>query len=204
MNGKMEEERLKAETEAESKVSGGGEQNPIDELSREELLEAYRTLRDESERNKDLYLRSMAEVENIKKRTAKDKEEWVKYANETLLKSLLPVIDNLEKAIEHTRDKSSVKAIAEGLELTLKGFRDSLSKSGVNEVKASGTPFDPRLHEAAYEVNDDQTPDGVVVQELQKGYTLNGRLLRPAMVVVSKGGGSASVKTEEIPREGQL
>jgi len=203
MNGKMEEERLKAETEAESKV-GGGEQKPIDEMSREELLEAYRTLRDESERNKDLYLRSMAEVENIKKRTAKDKEEWVKYANETLLKSLLPVIDNLEKAIEHTGDKSSVKAIADGLELTLKGFRDSLSKSGVNEVKASGAPFDPRLHEAVYEVNDDQTPDGIVVQELQKGYTLNGRLLRPAMVVVSKGGGSASVKTEEIPREGQL
>jgi len=90
------------------------------------------------------------------------------------------------------------------LELTLKGFKDSLSKSGVTEVPAPGVPFDPRVHEAVYEVNDDQTPDGIVVQELQKGYTLNGRLLRPAIVVVSKGRGSDSNKRDEIPREGQV
>jgi molecular chaperone GrpE len=202
MNGKMEEERLKAETGAESK-SDGGEQKSIDEMSREELAVAHLALRGEAERNRDLYLRSMADVDNIKKRTAKDKEDWVKYANENLLKSLLPVIDNLEKAIEHTRDESSMKALAEGLELTLKGFKDSLGKSGVTEVPALGVPFDPRVHEAVYEVNDDQTPDGIVVQELQKGYTLNGRLLRPAIVVVCKGRGCDSNR-DEIPQEGQV
>jgi len=175
----MEEEILKAETGADPK--------PIDEMTREELIEAWRNLQGESERQRDLYLRSMAEAENIRKRSVKEKEEWVKYANEVLLKSLLPVIDNLEKAIEHSRDQSSMNALREGVMLTLKGFKDSLSKSGVTEIQAPGAPFDPRLHEAVYEVNDDQTPDGIVVQELQKGYTLNGRLLRPAMVVLSKG-----------------
>lgn len=188
MNGEMEEERVKAETGAENIAQEkGGEAKPIEEMSCEELMEACKNLHGEAERNRDLYLRSMADLDNIKKRSAKEKEEWIKYANENLLKSLLPVIDNLEKAIEHSREKSSLDALREGVLLTLKGFKDTLSKSGVNEVQAPGVPFDPHVHEAVYEVNDDQTPDGIVVQELQKGYTLNGRLIRPAMVVVSKG-----------------
>jgi molecular chaperone GrpE len=177
-------------------------------MTREEMVESLRELKEKADRNYDLYLRSMAEVENIRKRAAKEREEWVKYANENLIKALLPVIDNLEKAVTHARDENSLQALREGVELTLKGLKDSLGKSGVQEVKTEGVPFDPRFHEAVYQAEDDHATAGNVIQELQRGYTFNGRLLRPAMVVVSSGRAKDrkkdTEKREEIPREGSL
>lgn len=196
-DGDMEEEKSKVITESDQE---NPEENRFIEAStKEEIVEAFRELKEKADRDHDLYLRSMAEVENIKKRAAKDKEEWIKYANENLVKSILPFMDNLDKAVAHARDGKSLDALIEGVELTLKGLKDSLGKSGVQEVHTSGAPFDPRFHEAVYEKEDDQAPVGTVIQELQKGYTLNGRLIRPAMVVVSKGRSEAE-KREEIPR----
>lgn len=158
----------------------------MDKMTKEELVEKIRELQKESERNYDLYLRSQAEMENMKKRNRKDKEDWLKFAGETLIKEMLPVLDNLEKALSHSNNENTVHALKEGIHLTLKGLKDSLSKSGLEEVKALGEPFDPCFHEAVSEMDDPKAKPGIVITELQKGYVLNSRLIRPAMVVVNR------------------
>jgi molecular chaperone GrpE len=96
------------------------------------------------------------------------------------------VLDNLEKALTHSKNENTVHALKEGIHMTLKGLKDTLSKSGLEEVKALGEPFDPCFHEAVSEMDDPKARPGIVITELQKGYTLNNRLIRPAMVVVSR------------------
>lgn len=161
-------------------------------LSREDLISLVKQAKEASDKNYDLYLRSQAEIDNIRKRTRKEKEDWHNYANETLVRNLLPSLDNLEKALEHADNENAIGALKEGIELTLKGLRDSLSKSGLAEVRALGEPFDPCYHEAVSQIENDQVEPGTVVEELQKGYLLNDRLIRPAVVVVSKHGPSPS------------
>jgi molecular chaperone GrpE len=156
-------------------------------MSKKELRQKIEEYKEESETNHDLYLRAKAETDNIIKRNKREKEEWIKYSNETLIKELLPVIDNLEKAIAHSNEDNSLQALKEGVELTLKGFMDTLTKAGVEPVKTAGETFDPCFHHAVSEQNDDKVEAGTVLNELQKGYTLNQRLIRPAMVVLSKG-----------------
>jgi molecular chaperone GrpE len=172
-------------------------EKPLENMTKSELLEKIHELQEASERNHDLYLRSEAEIENIKKRNRKDKEDWVKYANETLIKEILPALDNLEMAISHSQDENSIQALREGVELTLKGLRDVLEKSGLEEVKAEGEPFDPNYHHAVSEQADDNVEAGIILQELQKGYMLKKRLIRPAMVIVSKGRPAGSVDDSE-------
>ena len=159
-----------------------------EKMTKSELIEKVRALQEKSAENFDLYLRSQAEMENVRKRSKKEKEDWVKYANETLIKEILPVMDNLENALSHSNNENSLHALREGIALTLKGLKDSLAKAGVEEVKAKGEPFDPCFHEAVSELEDPDTKPGIVVHELQRGYVLNQRLIRPAMVVVSRGG----------------
>jgi molecular chaperone GrpE len=158
----------------------------LDKLAKDELLKKAQELQKESERNYDLYLRSQAEMENTRKRNRKEKEDYLKFANESLLREMLPVLDNLEKALSHSDNENNVHALKEGIRLTLKGFKDTLAKSGLEEVKALGEPFDPCFHEAVSEMDDPKAKPGVVLTELQKGYILNKRLIRPAMVVVSR------------------
>jgi molecular chaperone GrpE len=158
----------------------------LDNMSPEELLEKAREFQRESEKNYDLYLRSQAEMENLKKRVRKEKEDYLKFANENLIKEMLPVLDNLGKALSHSDNENNVHALKEGIRLTLKGLKDTLAKSGLEEVKTLGEPFDPCFHEAVSELDDPKAKPGIVLTELQKGYTLNARLIRPAMVVVSR------------------
>ncbi len=181
--GKRDQEGQRAEAKSPEK------------MTKAELLEKINELQEASEKNYDLYLRSEAEIENIKKRNKKEKEDWLKYANETLIKEILPVLDNLEMAISHTQNENSLNALREGVELTLKGLKDTLAKSGLEEVKAEGERFDPNYHHAVSEQNDENVEAGIILQELQKGYTLNSRLIRPAMVIVSKG--KADVGTDQ-------
>jgi molecular chaperone GrpE len=96
-------------------------------------------------------------------------------------------MDSLEKAISHSNNEKTLHALREGVELTLRGLLSALNKAGLEEIKAKGEPFDPTFHEAVSQVEDDQVEAGRVVHEIQKGYTLNKRLIRPTMVVVSKG-----------------
>ena len=160
---------------------------PLEKLTKAELIEKVKTSLELADKNQDLYVRSQAEIENIKKRNQKDKAEWIKYSHESLIKELLPVLDNLEKAIAHTNNESSADAIRDGVELTLKGLKDTLTKSGLEEVAAKGERFDPGIHHAVSQQEDETVEPGTVLEELQKGFTLNQRLIRPAMVVVSKG-----------------
>lgn len=184
-SAELDNENQEPSKEAVGQVSGP------ESLSKEQLMEALRQVEEKTQKHYDLYLRSLAEMENLKKRSAKEKEEWLKYANESLIKNILPVMDNLEKAITHSHEGSSLHALREGVELTLKGLKDALEKSGLKEIEALGVPFDPCFHEAVSQIPSEEMETGVVLQELQKGYTLNGRLVRPSMVVVSAGKGSS-------------
>ncbi len=179
------EEALQEEQVLEDDVA---QEKAPEETTKKELIQRVNELQEETKKHYDLYLRSEAEIENIRKRNKKEKEDWIRYANETIIKDILPVIDNLEMAISHSQNEDAFQALKEGVELTLKGLKDTLEKSGLEEVKAEGEPFDPCYHHAVSETEDQSTEPGIIVQELQKGYTLKQRLIRPSMVVVCKGG----------------
>ena len=162
------------------------EEIPLENLKKTELLEKAKEIQKTADENYDLYMRSLAEIENLKKRYQKDKSDLIKFSNESLVKQLLIVIDNLEKAVSAIQEENSVEALREGVELTLKGLMDTLGKTGLEAVQAQGEPFDPNFHEAISELEDNTVEPGTVLQVLQKGYVLNDRLIRPAMVIVNK------------------
>jgi molecular chaperone GrpE len=134
----------------------------------------------------DRYLRLSAEMENFKKRAEKEKSEIYKFANENILKELIPVLDNLERALDHGQETENAQALLSGVEMIHKAFWAVLEKYGLTRVEALGEEFDPNLHEAVMVQEDAERPPGVVISQLQKGYRLHNRLIRPAMVVVSK------------------
>jgi len=140
----------------------------------------------EAGENYDKYLRVSAEFENFKKRAEKENIETGKFANERLVKDLIPVLDNLDRAIEHGRETEDIKTLLEGVEMTYKGFLTVLEKFGVKPIEALGAEFDPNLHEAVMVQQDADQPPGRVLTQIQRGYQLHNRLVRPAMVVVSK------------------
>ncbi|WP_165856005.1 nucleotide exchange factor GrpE [Marinobacter sp. JSM 1782161] len=146
---------------------------------------------------KDLVLRTQAEMQNVRRRADIDVEKARKFALEKFVKELLPVIDSLEKAVESTEGKSAsddvVASIREGAEMTLSLFRSSLEKFNVQAVDPVGEPFDPQLHEAMSMVPAPDAEPNSVVSCIQKGYTLNDRLVRPAMVVVARPDDSAKI-----------
>ncbi len=158
----------------------------LENMSKEELIDKLKETEKSAQENFDMYIRCKAEMENFKKRVQKEKQDLIKYSNESLIKELLSVVDNLEKALEGSKEKHSLDILQEGIELTLKGFKDILKKAGIECVEAVGKPFDPNFHEAVSIITDDSAEHNTVQEELQKGYMLNGRLIRPAMVVVNK------------------
>jgi molecular chaperone GrpE len=164
-----------------------GRQKLVEEMTKQELIGKLKDTEQKSQENYDLYMRTYAEMENIKKRGVKEKEDLAKFANESLIKEILPVIDSLEKALSHVEDGSNPSGLAEGIKLTLNGLMTTLEKAGLEEVEAMGKPFDPNFHEAIYQQADDTVPPKHVIMEMQKGYLLNGRLIRPSMVVISQG-----------------
>jgi molecular chaperone GrpE len=137
---------------------------------------------------RDAVLRAQADAQNVTRRAAQDVEKARKFALERFCSELLPVVDNLERALETTTgDDEIVKPIAEGVQLTLKSFQDALKKFHIEAVDPVGEPFDPQLHQAMSLVENNDVEPNTVIAVMQKGYTLNGRLVRPAMVMVSKG-----------------
>jgi molecular chaperone GrpE len=163
------------------------EEKLLEKMPESELLQKIEEFREKADENYDQYVRAQAEIENIIKRNKKEKEDWIKYSTETLIKDLLPVIDNLEKAISHSNNEDSLQALREGVELTLKGLKNTLSRSGLEEIVSLGKPFDPNYHHAISEQEDENSEPGAVINEFQKGYNLHQRLIRPAMVIISKG-----------------
>jgi len=142
---------------------------------------------EEAARNHDLYLRARADLENYRRRAQKDKEDLAKFANENLLRELLPVLDNLSRALDHAREgESESGALLQGVEMTLLQFNKALEQFGVTPVETVGQTFNPDCHEAMGQLETTEHPPNTVVQELQKGYYLNQRLLRPALVMIAK------------------
>ena len=136
---------------------------------------------------RDQVLRAQAEVQNTRRRAEQDVERARKYALERFCSELLPVVDNLERALESASgDDEQLRPIAEGVELTLKSFLNALGKFNIEPVDPAGEPFDPQYHQAMSSVENPDVEPNTVVAVMQKGYTLNGRLVRPAMVMVSK------------------
>jgi molecular chaperone GrpE len=144
---------------------------------------------------KDRYLRSLAESENARKRIRQKSEETVRLQRENMLRELLPVVDNLERAVEAARDGGNGEPIVEGVEMVLRSLLDFLKTHEVTQLTSIGQPFDPQRHEAIDQIESSQHPPNTVVNEFHRGYQIGDRLLRPARVAVAKGahgGGSGS------------
>ncbi len=157
-----------------------------------ELESRCETAEQEAKQNYERLLRVSAEFDNYKKRSLKEMADYRKYANELLLTELLSVVDNLERAIQSTsNDNQSANGVIEGVEMTLKALHKIFEKFSVKFIDAVGKPFDPNFHQAMMQEASEDHPENTVIREFQKGYLLHDRLLRPAMVVVSKGSGAS-------------
>jgi len=143
------------------------------------------TLEKEKKDNWDKYLRAAADLENQRKRQKREVDDARLDTKNKVLKEMLPVVDNLERAIEHAGSDPALKPIVEGVQLVLRQFQTAFERLDITAVEAMGQAFDPNLHEAISQVESDQPP-GTVVQVLQRGYRAGDRLLRPALVVVAK------------------
>jgi len=187
---KMQEQTKSEETKAHDET----ETLEADALiqSEHQVEDALSSLKDELGNLQDRYLRLGAEFENYKKRSERDRQTSVKFANEAILTDLLPVLDHLEQAImaaeKELKDNSNHAAVslAKGVGMVLKQFEEVLGRYGVKAFSAKGQPFDPNFHEAMQQQESDTHPEGTVLEEYQRGYRLNDRLVRPARVVVAK------------------
>jgi len=139
------------------------------------------------DRFRDLALRSQADFENYKKRCAREKEEAIKYANNSLLQRLVAIIDNFELGLAAAKEQGQQSPIYSGMVLVQKQLNDLLAENGLQPIEAEGKPFDPNLHEAIAHEPSDEVPEGTVLRQVSRGYRIKDRLLRPAKVVVSSG-----------------
>jgi molecular chaperone GrpE len=157
--------------------------DPAEEIRR--LKEALEAKAREAEAHQDRALRALAEFDNAKKRAARDREEYTRYANESLLREILPVLDNFERALKAAKTEPGAAAVVAGVELIQRELLRVIEKFGVAPFDSVGQPFDPTRHEAVARVSAPGQPDMTVVDETARGYMLNGRVLRPAMVTVA-------------------
>jgi molecular chaperone GrpE len=185
----MEEEKGKTE-------EGGEEQARIEEAPREEVVTE---LEREIENQKDKYLRLYSDFETYKRRAAKDREELCRFANEEIVKELLPSLDNLETALKHALEAGAAgDGLKQGVEMTLRELKRTLEKFGLKSIDALGEPFDPEFHHAISQVERDDVPEKTVVEELRKGYTFNDKVIRASLVGVSKKPEQKEKSPEEI------
>ena len=176
-------ENLHEEIESDIAVDSPEQHEPEAEPTEEDLLEKERT---KAKNMEERYLRVNAEFENYKKRMIRESSDRFKYFNLDLIKELLPSLDNIDRAISHAKsDNTDVESMIVGLEMVNKMTHEVFEKFGVTKVKTVGEEFDPNIHQAVGVDDSDSVPDNQVVEECLKGYTLHGRIIRPAMVRVS-------------------
>ena len=174
-----DQESLETSNEEESKAEEKKELTPM-----EQLQEQIRLKDEEIANQKDTFLREKAELENFKKRLTKEKDDFVQFANERLLQELIQIEDNLERALEVPN--ATLENLKEGVEMIQKQFSTFLKNQKVEPIEAIGKAFDPTLHEVLNQQESEEHEENTVIEEYSKGYTLNGRILRPAKVVISK------------------
>lgn len=188
------------EPQRESPAEGPGAQKAAEEKIAQ-LEQQLRAKTEEAAANFDRHLRAVADGENLKKRTQREKAEVIRFANEALLRDILPILDNLERAVEHAELGGNGASVVEGVQLTIRLFSDVLERYGVRAISAAvGCSFDPTIHEAVALEPDAGLPPNTVIRQQQKGYQLHDRLLRPARVAVSgaaKGSENSSEESED-------
>ncbi len=172
----------------ENKDSENQDEARVEETSQteEECLQLLSKREEELKEAQDRVLRLAAELDNTRKRLEREKSEGISYANESIMRQLIDVIDNLERAIEHGEKDESCDGLLDGVRMTHKGFIDLLAKFGAAPFDSVGSSFDPNRHEAVFQEQSRDYPDMTVTKEFQKGYTLRDRLLRPARVGVAR------------------
>ncbi len=169
-------------------------EQPADAADQDEAAQALAAKTEEARTAQEKYLRLAAEFENYKKLAQKQKQDYSQFANESLLKELLPVVDNLERALKCVKDGHAADGLIQGVELTLKQFTETLGKFGVKPIVSLGAAFDPTRHQAVAQ-QESQAAENTVIEEYQKGYQLHDRILRAAMVVVAAGPGGETTET---------
>jgi len=188
LRGKMHEsgDHLQSTRFIDSAVGELAKGHALNRASTLEALTLLVSAEKESWENRDRWVRSVADLENFKKRALHEKTRILKYQHEELLKDLLPVLDNLERALGATENSAVPAAFVEGVEMIAHMLRGVFEKHGVTPVKALGEPFDPAFHEALSQIPSPGVKPNTVVEELEKGYLYRDRLLRPAKVVISR------------------
>ncbi|MFD0870549.1 heat shock protein GrpE [Chlamydia abortus] len=178
---KPEDSRTEAASDGSAQASSAGEQADAEEGADERMEE----LRRQAEENYQRYLRAQADFDNFRRRTRQEKEEFAKYASLNLIEQLLPVVDNFERAIESSKGTKDFDALVKGLEMTFRQLDQVLQQEGLKPIEAVGQPFNPEYHQAVMQVESEEYEEGIVVEELQKGYVLKEKVIRPSMVKVS-------------------
>jgi molecular chaperone GrpE len=149
-------------------------------------LSEIKKLKEEKEQLQDQLLRKVAEFDNYKKRTERDFFDRVQNANEKLITELLPVLDDMERALDHVEKSQEINSLLEGTELILKKMKDLLEKQGLERLQAAGEDFDPDKHDALMQIEKENVESGTIIEEHLKGYTLNGKVIRHSQVIVAK------------------
>ena len=189
-NADQDQAEIKTEEDSDLQESSAEEKGVEEQgdFTLEEVLEKLAEEKEGAARARDDLLRVQAEMQNLRRRTEQDIEKAHKYGQEKFSTELLTVMDNLERALAAASDyeDETVKAIYEGVDLTLKSFTDCFNRFHIGSVDPMGEPFDPQLHQAVTILENSDVEPNTVIEVMQKGYTLHGRVIRPAMVVVSK------------------
>jgi molecular chaperone GrpE len=157
----------------------------------------------EAAANYDKYLRTVAELDNYKKRAVKEKAEIVKYGKEEVIKDILPFVDSLDRALEHADSSTDIQSFKEGLKLIQDQLLCCLKKHGVEAIECTGKDFDPNFHEAMMQIDSEDHEENKVINDFQRGYLLNGRLLRPSRVSVCKKINKENCIDEQIVENGE-
>jgi molecular chaperone GrpE len=165
-------------------AGGGMTQKP--DTQHQHQTEELERLRQEVKQAKDQYLRTLAEFDNAKKRLHREKEEFARFASETMVRALLPIVDSLDQALVAVDKPSDPQAVIKGIHLIYRQLLGLLEKEGVKRIATVGERFDPHKHEAVAQVDTDGKPEDTVVEEVQVGYTMHGKVIRPAIVKVAK------------------
>jgi molecular chaperone GrpE len=182
INVEPAEETVGTTDEQDIEETAPVEETASQEKSVEQRIDEYK---EEIKKLEDRHLRLAAEFDNYKKRSARQFEDLIRSSGEKIIISLLDVIDNFERALEAASTSTDFKALYQGMELTYQQLYDVLKKEGVEPIKAVGEIFDPNLHEAMMQIESDEYPEGVIAQEISRGYKLNGRVIRFSKVAVS-------------------
>ena len=186
-----DEEKLavnQSELDPTAAKDGGSEikdsSKEIDKL--DDLKEQLKKEQEESKKNHELYLRALAEAENTRKRAAREREDYIKYAALPFIKKMLPVIDDLDRAVSMSEASNDYDALNKGVELIAKRLHAVLDNEGVELIPALGEPFDPQYHQPLLVEENSEYAENTVIEELEKGYKMHDRVIRPSLVKVSK------------------